>query len=177
MEEINVFPSGAGRRDYNPKYNESGTNVDLLTQAVEWVEWQDTLPNRKQEWYQGAWATEKQSNDGYCGTAYCMAGYIAEQTLSSNERMVLGVNLTREEFREDESMWDDIFENIEAHGPMIIDRGADVKEAWQSGDFEHVSTRATRLLFKTRKFHKLWSGVNDANDIRAYAEHYAGQKL
>lgn len=48
-------------------------NVPLLRKAVEWAEVENTLPNGM--WNQRFWA---QQTD--CGTAYCIAGFVAQET-------------------------------------------------------------------------------------------------
>ncbi len=60
-------------------------NIPLLRKAVEWVEEQDALPEETRTWYQGAyvvierWRVADLAHDTGCGTAYCLAGYVASQ--------------------------------------------------------------------------------------------------
>jgi hypothetical protein len=66
-------------------------NIDVLREAVEWVEFQDSLPVEKRSWYQGDWVAapsthasyiyidyKKDVNPADCGSAYCVAGYIGQ---------------------------------------------------------------------------------------------------
>lgn len=75
-------------------------NIELLRDAVEWAEWQDTLDIEKREWDQQAWFVDfdqvrkgtppgfltlfshyqgKAEERSACGTAYCLAGYVAQK--------------------------------------------------------------------------------------------------
>lgn len=49
-------------------------NVPLLRKAVEWVE-AESQRGPESEWVQAHWYSEKKSS---CGTAYCVAGYVAQ---------------------------------------------------------------------------------------------------
>lgn len=51
-------------------------DVGLLRKAVDWVREQDALPWWDSAWAQGEWAADV-SGERSCGTAYCVAGYIA----------------------------------------------------------------------------------------------------
>lgn len=53
-------------------------NVPLLRKAVEWVREQAALPRRQSAWYQGNWAIAGEELGRECGTAYCVAGYVAQ---------------------------------------------------------------------------------------------------
>lgn len=85
-------------------------NIELLRDAVEWVEWQNTLDVEKREWTQGVWFADlDRLRQGHtpaysslwagiseefqqevaeerteCGTAYCVAGYIVQKELGVN---------------------------------------------------------------------------------------------
>lgn len=48
-------------------------NIPLLRKAVEWAEAEAAKPLPESQWYQGAFRQEKA-----CGTAYCIAGYVAQ---------------------------------------------------------------------------------------------------
>lgn len=51
--------------------------AELLRRGVEWVEFQETLPEHGRDWDQGAWRRPRRTRT--CGTAFCLFGYIAEQ--------------------------------------------------------------------------------------------------
>lgn len=52
-------------------------NKQLLKDAVEWVEWQDTLEPGQRAWVQDDWVTlREEEENATCGTAYCVAGWI-----------------------------------------------------------------------------------------------------
>jgi hypothetical protein len=74
-------------------------NVPLLRKLVEWVEWQDSLPDIDNQWNQGDYvldeetravvllagcsianATDRQVQTvaKHCGSAYCAAGYVGQ---------------------------------------------------------------------------------------------------
>jgi len=48
-------------------------DLPLLRKAVEWVQEQAKRPSGEREWIQGAWRVSGLE----CGTAYCVAGYVA----------------------------------------------------------------------------------------------------
>lgn len=54
-------------------------NLPLLRKAVEWAESEARKPQRESEWCQRYFATSGQALGRDCGTAYCIAGYVAEQ--------------------------------------------------------------------------------------------------
>ncbi len=60
-------------------------NIPLLRKAVEWVESQEALPPETRQWMQSYWVTPEEERVGLlrhprgCGTAYCVAGWIAAQ--------------------------------------------------------------------------------------------------
>lgn len=47
-------------------------NIPLLRKAVEWAAAEAQKPPEQREWNQGTWAEPTA-----CGTAYCVAGYVA----------------------------------------------------------------------------------------------------
>lgn len=53
--------------------DETKPNIPALRKAVEWVEQQAALPKEEREWEQIHWISRR----SYCGTAYCVAGYVA----------------------------------------------------------------------------------------------------
>jgi hypothetical protein len=59
-------------------------NIPLLRKAVEWVEEQEKRPLHQRQWNQGhyvhynIWAGLKVDDLGYCGTTYCVAGYVGQ---------------------------------------------------------------------------------------------------
>lgn len=53
-------------------------DVARLRKAVEWVREQAALPTEQSAWYQGLWAARGSYIDRDCGTAYCVAGYVAQ---------------------------------------------------------------------------------------------------
>ncbi len=61
-------------------------NIPLLRKAVEWVESQAVLPRATRQWRQQSWVVNEETRRtlfGHargCGTAYCLAGWIASQT-------------------------------------------------------------------------------------------------
>lgn len=85
-DELSNNSTDADRRD-DPLTEQREVNIPLLRKAVEWVEYQAALPESQCEWYQGAWimrqngwyneATQQWEN-AECGTAYCVAGYVAQ---------------------------------------------------------------------------------------------------
>lgn len=70
-------------------------NIPLLRKAVEWVEEQDKLDIKVREWMQNIVIVPESvriSTYGHeqgCGTAYCVAGYVAQLT---DERFRVGVH-------------------------------------------------------------------------------------
>jgi hypothetical protein len=73
-------------------------NIELLRDAVTWVEWQATLNPEKRTWEQDVWWVDldeargvKNSYDWLvkvktdCGTACCFAGYVAETAYGSEK--------------------------------------------------------------------------------------------
>jgi hypothetical protein len=67
-------------------------NVPLLRKAVEWAEAEAAKPWELCEWYQGDWVTPASSfhtvpKAPECGTCYCIAGFVASQTLRAGERL------------------------------------------------------------------------------------------
>lgn len=72
-------------------------NVPLLRKAVEWAEVEATKPFEECMWYQGTWVLPEgiegfnpQMNDAEqmkCGTAYCIAGFVANITLEKGEKL------------------------------------------------------------------------------------------
>ena len=133
-------------------------NIPLLRKAVEWVEFQATLPEIDREWYQARYiappeimamnliqvALETTAHDyrqqlqvltNHCGTAYCVAGYV---------------------------------------GQLASD---DYKYADQVGDV-HVSEFARQELGLTlEESQRLFAGENDAGAVRRIAEAIAGEAL
>jgi hypothetical protein len=59
-------------------------NIPLLRKAVEWVEKQDKLPKQQRQWDQADWLSPEDVRIEFdtlapgCGTAYCLAGYVAQ---------------------------------------------------------------------------------------------------
>lgn len=54
-------------------------NLPLLRKGVEWVESENRKPKAESEWYQGYYAVGGLMIERTCGTAHCLAGFIAEQ--------------------------------------------------------------------------------------------------
>ncbi len=60
-------------------------NIPLLRKAVEWVEEQDALPIETRSWMQReiilpeAHRIHSHGHQPGCGTAFCIAGYVADQ--------------------------------------------------------------------------------------------------
>jgi hypothetical protein len=52
-------------------------NLPLLRKAVEWAESEARKPEAESEWFQGAYAIEGGDISRHCGTAYCIAGFVA----------------------------------------------------------------------------------------------------
>lgn len=74
-------------------------NIPLLRKAIEWIEEQDALPREVRQWDQGNWVTPESDRVemGYapgCGTAYCVAGWIAKEIhpelADTNEALIDG---------------------------------------------------------------------------------------
>ena len=59
---------------------ENNVNVPLLRKAVEWAEAEAAKPVDQSHWNQMDWVSERA-----CGTAYCIAGYVAQL---QDERLV-----------------------------------------------------------------------------------------
>lgn len=55
-------------------------DIPLLRKAVEWVEWQATVPEEHREWDQGVWIINATVNGRDCGTCYCVAGKVCEDS-------------------------------------------------------------------------------------------------
>lgn len=54
-------------------------NLPLLRKAVEWAESEARKPQADSEWYQDHFAVSGEAIGRSCGTAYCIAGWIAHQ--------------------------------------------------------------------------------------------------
>ena len=59
-------------------------NLPLLRTAVEWAESEASKPEGDSEWYQAWFSILGQDIDRTCGTAYCIAGYVAHQAGGHN---------------------------------------------------------------------------------------------
>jgi hypothetical protein len=71
-------------------------NIPLLRKSVEWAEAEAAKPYTECLWFQGDWVmlpeeSERVDEEGAvhvkCGTAYCIAGWTAAETLASDERL------------------------------------------------------------------------------------------
>lgn len=51
-------------------------DIPLLRKAVEWVEWQATVPEQHREWDQEVWIIDAKAAGRDCGTCYCVAGKV-----------------------------------------------------------------------------------------------------
>lgn len=87
-------------------------NVPLLRKAVEWVERQAELPERKRTWYQNYWRMTRSFHPGWfeeqgrdCGTVMCVAGYVCD---------VSGVQ------------WDDATPDVTGDGDWVEQRARDL---------------------------------------------------
>lgn len=133
-------------------------NIPLLRKAVEWVEFQDALPEIDREWFQGSYVSSGHdraydmisdlSDEGvevgpnqirmiknHCGTTHCVAGYIA-------------------------ALKDPRYANKAAVGNR---HASDVAQE-ELGLDDHQAAR-------------LWAGGNTAEQIRELCEKFAGEKL
>lgn len=125
-------------------------DIPLLRKAVEWVEEQDKRPFDQREWDQNAWKRRPQAG---CGTAYCVAGYIAE--VVDGKKMV-------------------------QHDCVDMDEGTtlDQRRRGFDPDLVHVSNYARwRLGLTQAQANSLFAGSNTAADIRRLAEDFAGERL
>jgi hypothetical protein len=52
-------------------------NLPLLRKVVEWAESEARKPQSESEWYQDTYSMEGYKLGRTCGTAYCIAGYVA----------------------------------------------------------------------------------------------------
>lgn len=69
-------------------------NLPLLRKAVEWAESEARKPIEQSEWCQEFFAVLGRRIGRDCGTAYCIAGYVAEQAgLPSFDSSVTAMNL------------------------------------------------------------------------------------
>lgn len=128
-------------------------DVALLRKAVDWVDEQDKLPLRQCEWAQGSWRTPRS-----CGTAYCVAGYIAE---------ISGADWVSED--PDHPHYDDLKAEPGETGAYLTEHGL----------ITSVHSRALALL-GINNAHGLFSAENNAQEIRQMAEEIAavhGEKL
>lgn len=57
--------------------SETTINIPLLRKAVEWAEAEAALPVAQSAWFQPGVVTPGEQIGRSCGTAYCIAGYIA----------------------------------------------------------------------------------------------------
>lgn len=63
--------------DYHQVEPVPGVNIPLLRKAVEWVETEAMKPVEESAWYQPGIVTSGDRIRRSCGTAYCVAGYMA----------------------------------------------------------------------------------------------------
>lgn len=54
-------------------------NLPLLRKAIEWAESEAIKPRAESEWYQSYFAIGGEQIGRTCNTAYCVAGWIADQ--------------------------------------------------------------------------------------------------
>lgn len=132
-------------------------NIPLLRKAVEWVEWQELLPEKKRTWVQGTWtslvtkaglplrsdrAAERVLSSGRwtCQTSMCVAGWVALET---------------------------------GWKPTLINGMVE-----KNGIMQHVQEIAAKELgIASYWAERLFSGSNDAKSIRHYAELAAEERL
>jgi hypothetical protein len=139
-------------------YDSPTVNIPLLRKAVEWVEFQASLPEIDREWYQAryiappdimAMSLIEVSSDttsreyrqqlsaltNHCGTAYCVAGYV---------------------------------------GQLASD---DYKHTDQAGDVHVAEFARQELGLTNEESQRLFAGENDAAAVRRIAESIAGEAL
>lgn len=61
-------------------------NLPLLRKALDWAELEAKKPRRESQWNQAMWLSETD-----CGTAYCIAGYVAHITADINRDDGIGM--------------------------------------------------------------------------------------
>lgn len=133
--------------DFEERERTTIIDVPLLRKAVEWVEAEAQKEWRDREWIQGSWFMVRESDTGFCGTACCVAGWVAMQ---------------------DESVTMEV-------GPY----GEPTDRVTTSGGHTmHVAEYARdRLGLEEWEADVLFSGANDAEDIRHLAEQFVGDEL
>lgn len=125
-------------------------DLPLLRKAVEWAETEATKPDGESQWYQDTWrTTHGDTSEGFCGTSFCIAGYVAETT---------------------EGNWVGQSERLYAKD---YDHPECVKVN-PARNTVHVSDRAQRLLGLTHgEAAQLFSAYNTIDDVRRAAKRIA----
>ena len=132
------------------EYDERDTIIDipLLCKAVEWVEAEAEKEYKDREWLQGSWFLQRDCSDGFCGTACCVAGWVAMQD-------------------------PDVTIDIDPVAKVPSDR-----VTTKAGHRMHVAEYARmRLGLEDWEADSLFAGSNNARDIRNLAEQFAGGPL
>lgn len=131
----------------------------ILKDAVEWVEWQDTLEPGARMWDQGNWITPREE-EPTCGTAYCVAGYIGQKlnpAFALHSETVIDGDLTHVSNFVEKAL------GIDASGVYLDKR----IEGGTGGFIDQIGGYV----------YDLFDGDNNAKDIRAIAEELAGGPL
>ena len=126
----------------------SNVNVPLLRKAVEWVEEQDKLPLVQSQWNQGNWVT---SPENWAADIAWETGTTVDPAACGTAYCVAGYigQMLNPEYKET-SIVDDV----------------------------HVSDFAAEALgLEYYEADELFSGSNEAEDVRRIAERIAGERL
>jgi len=149
-------------------------NVPLLRKAVEWVEEQDKKPEIESEWYQGEWMVSdrqyawRMASEGVA--EYRDAMYARNEYLSYDEQKKL-VELA--------SYW---LENscgtaycVAGYVAQMHEPGFQTAHQVRGESIENYARK--KLGLSQDQADQLFSGGNDAADVRMIAEFIAGEKL
>lgn len=130
----------------------------ILKDAVEWVEWQDTLEPGTRMWDQGNWVTLREDQPT-CGTAYCVAGYIGQRL---NPDFALG----------SEAVIKGTLTHVSDFAEMTL--GLTSTEIYLD---RKIDGGTGGYVDSGEWIYDLFDGDNNAKDIRAIAEELAGGPL
>lgn len=130
----------------------------------DYIELDPRTDSSNETWYQGTWASPKvqyvdEVQDAtleHCGTAYCIAGFIASQQPGYAIETEAVPNLVAPE-----------------NGKYLVR----LNETIDGKSFHHSTVAREALGISKYSAELLFSGGNDINDVRRIAEYIAGERL